>query len=148
MKITKVLFIKQTIVFIFLMVSLGFLVYSPALEAQTLWEQQEGMTQVGNSYGTAAENPRDFRNVVVSLVGYLLTFIALICTVLIVYGGYIWMTSLSYPDRVDRAKKIIRNAVIGLVVIIVAYTITKYVIVCGSDLLRGETVWTCDLWGY
>lgn len=40
------------------------------------------------------------------------------CVLFIVFGGYYYMTSAGNPERLERAKKTIRNAFIGLAVVI------------------------------
>lgn len=45
---------------------------------------------------------------------------AILCVLFIVFGGYHYITSAGNPQRLDRAKKILRNSIIGFVVVIVA----------------------------
>ena len=42
----------------------------------------------------------------------------------ITYGGFIYMTSRGQPDKLDSAKRIIKNALIGLVIVIGAAALT------------------------
>src|SRR3989344_1595220 len=47
---------------------------------------------------------------------------------MIIYGGYTWMTAAGNPDNVDKGKRILVNAVIGLVVILISYAVVTFVI--------------------
>lgn len=47
------------------------------------------------------------------------------CTFFIVQGGYLYMTSAGKPDALDHAKRVMRNAVIGLVIVFAATAITS-----------------------
>ena len=47
------------------------------------------------------------------------------CTFFIVHGGYLYMTSVGRPDTLEHSKRIMRNAVIGLVIILGAATLTS-----------------------
>jgi len=46
---------------------------------------------------------------------------------LIIYGGYIWMLAKGNQQEVDKALKIIQNAVIGLIIISVAYGLVNLI---------------------
>jgi hypothetical protein len=43
---------------------------------------------------------------------------AVACLFFIIFGGYYYMTSAGNPDKLERAKKTLRNAIIGFVVIL------------------------------
>lgn len=43
----------------------------------------------------------------------------------IVHAGYLYMTSSGKPEQLDQAKRIMKNAVLGLVIVIAAVTITS-----------------------
>jgi len=45
-----------------------------------------------------------------------------------VYAGYLWMTARGESDQVDKAKKIIVQSIIGLVITVGAYSITAFVV--------------------
>lgn len=50
------------------------------------------------------------------------------CVIVIIIAGYIYVTSVGNPTSVSKAKNAILYAVIGLVVIILAFVITRFVI--------------------
>ena len=54
-----------------------------------------------------------------------LTFVGVIFLVLAIYGGYTWMIARGNEQEVEKAKNIIIYAVIGLVVVLSAYAITR-----------------------
>ena len=47
---------------------------------------------------------------------------------LIVYGGFLWMTAAGNDDAVSKAKKIMIAGVIGLVIVLSAFAIASYVV--------------------
>lgn len=57
----------------------------------------------------------------------ILGILSLVAVVLVIYGGVLWMTAGGEEDKVDRAKKIIRNAFIGLLLLVSAVGITNYI---------------------
>lgn len=43
----------------------------------------------------------------------------------LINGGYLYMTSSGKPDRLEYAKRVVRNAILGLLIILTAVTITS-----------------------
>ena len=65
----------------------------------------------------------------------LISLLGIIFVVLMVYAGFLWMTARGEKDQVTKAKDIIRNSIIGLIIIMTAYAITGFVvsrIVCAT----------------
>lgn len=48
---------------------------------------------------------------------------AILCVLFIVFGGYYYMTSAGNPEKLERAKKTLRNAFIGFVIVLGAGTL-------------------------
>jgi len=61
------------------------------------------------------------------MIGLVLSFIGVLFLILIIYGGISWMTAGGNEQNVEKAKTIIINAVIGLLIVIFAYTITSFI---------------------
>ncbi|OGY44698.1 MAG: hypothetical protein A3J62_01135 [Candidatus Buchananbacteria bacterium RIFCSPHIGHO2_02_FULL_38_8] len=47
---------------------------------------------------------------------------------LMVYGGYKWMIAQGRDEEITKAKSIIRSAIIGLGIVLIAYAITYFVV--------------------
>lgn len=71
---------------------------------------------------TAASNA--MRSYVMPVVMTLCTLASLACVFFLVNGGIQYMTSTGKPEKLEHAKKIIKNALIGLVLVIAAATLT------------------------
>lgn len=52
----------------------------------------------------------------------------IICVIIIITAGYFYVTSAGNASTVKRAKDALVGAVVGLVVIILAFTITQFII--------------------
>jgi len=52
----------------------------------------------------------------------------ILCVIVIVTAGFIYTTSNATPQRITRAKDAIVYALVGLVVILMAFTITNFVV--------------------
>ena len=61
-------------------------------------------------------------------VGALISLLGMVFVVLLVYGGFTWMTAQGSEEKIKKAKGIISSAVIGLVVVFASYAIAQAVI--------------------
>lgn len=64
---------------------------------------------------------------IVVILSFILGLLGTIFLLLIVYGGFLWMTARGNEEHIKKAQAILRDAVIGLLVIFAAYVITWYV---------------------
>jgi len=63
-----------------------------------------------------------------SFIGIFLSFLGVIFLILMIYGGYNWMTAAGDEKKIDKAKDTIRAAIIGLIIIVAAYAISIFVV--------------------
>ncbi|MBN1326016.1 hypothetical protein JW977_03510 [Candidatus Falkowbacteria bacterium] len=75
-------------------------------------------------YGGSYTSPQQIAAV---LIRTALTILGIAAVILIIYGGFIYMTAQGKEDAVKKGKNIIYYAIIGLVIIISAYAITNFV---------------------
>ena len=71
--------------------------------------------------------------VISKVVIILLSFLGIFATVILLLGGFKWMTSQGNKDKVDEAKNLIKNGIIGLVIIFSAYAISAFVMRSAED---------------
>jgi len=69
----------------------------------------------------------DVRTVAVNLINVLLGVLGIIFLLLVLYGGFLWMTAGGNDEAAQKGRKIIGNGIIGLIVIFVAFAITTFV---------------------
>lgn len=62
------------------------------------------------------------------VVGYLLAFVGVIFFGYMLYGGFLWMTAGGNEEGVKSAQGIIKNSLIGLLIIFLAYIIVRFVL--------------------
>lgn len=85
--------------------------------------------------GLPTANESDPRAMAVSIVKFLMTFLGIIAVVIILYGGFLWLTASGNEDRVGKAKKTIIAGVIGLIVVLAAYAIVQFVISTATNMI-------------
>ncbi len=56
--------------------------------------------------------------------------------VLLLYGGYKWMMARGNPEEAKKAKEILTDALIGLIIVLAAYAVSVWVV----DLVGKATV--------
>lgn len=62
------------------------------------------------------------------IINVLLGFLGVIAVVLILIGGFKWMTAAGNEEKVGEAKKLLGAGVVGLVIILAAFAIAAFVI--------------------
>ena len=77
----------------------------------------------GGAFGTA-----DLRDTIVSLVNVLLGFLGIIAVIIILWGGFKWMTAGGNEEKVGEARSLIIAGIIGLAIIIASFAISRFVI--------------------
>jgi TRAP-type C4-dicarboxylate transport system permease small subunit len=69
----------------------------------------------------------DLKDTVLNVIRLVLGLMTLVAVVLIIYGGFTWLTAAGNEENVEKAKKIISAAVIGLIIILLAWAIVIFV---------------------
>ncbi len=102
---------------------------------------QEALNQLNAAAGSSGANIvgagyRDPRITVAIIIRSALALIGIVFVVLILYAGFLWMTAGGEEEKTGKAKKLITNGVVGLVIVLSAYAITGFVI---SNLVGATT---------
>ncbi|MFA4872563.1 MAG: hypothetical protein WC659_01355 [Patescibacteria group bacterium] len=106
----------------------------PSIAAPVAGEIQGNLFNAGNASGLGT---KDLAITVGGIIQAMLTIIGVIFLALIVYAGFKWMLARGRTEEVESAQKIIESSIIGLIVIILAYAISKFVF---SIILAGAGV--------
>lgn len=85
----------------------------------------------------------DIRVTIANIVRVVLGFLGIIAVCLVLYGGFLWMTATGNEDQISKAKKVMINAGIGLLIIMSSFAITQYVLselqqATGSSIGSGD----------
>lgn len=76
----------------------------------------------------------DLKTTVINIIQWVLGLLGLIAVVMILIGGFQWMTAGGNEEKVAGAKKIISAAVIGLIVVLLAWAIVIFVVNTTSNV--------------
>lgn len=107
---------------------------TPAQAGSDLINSQPILQQVGsNTYGAAQ---KDIKVIAIEIIQVALVFLGLACVILIMFAGFKWLTAAGNEKAVEDAKGTLKNAAIGLLIILAAWGITLYVsriIICTTN---------------
>lgn len=79
---------------------------------------------VGGSLGLGSA---DLKQTVMNIVKWALGLLGLVAVIVMLYGGFLWLTARGKEDQIDKAKRTIINGVIGLVIILIAWAIVLFI---------------------
>ncbi len=119
---------------LFLAVFFVFLFQHFPVEAQTISTNEAGVDMVEQPLGLPST---DIRIIIARVIRAALGLLGIILLVIIIYAGYLWMTAGGNDEQIGKAKSIIRNAVIGLVIVLSSYAITQFIISKLLDAIGG-----------
>lgn len=88
---------------------------------------ETGINKTASTAGLATGSV-DIAERVGQIIGIALSLVGVVFLVLMVYGGYVWMTARGDDTKIKTAKETITSAVIGLIIVLAAYAITNFVL--------------------
>jgi magnesium-transporting ATPase (P-type) len=107
---------------------LGLLVFfmPVARAASDTWQGQIGMNEIGAQYGETQSSPSNLTEIIIRIIEFALTFLGVIFLALIVVSGYQWMTAGGNEEQVKKAQSRMKNAVIGLVIVLISWAVVLF----------------------
>ncbi len=94
-------------------------------------DSQFGLAKYGSSgsgSSTLGLGEESLDSAIVGLINVALGFLGLIAVIIILIGGFKWMTAGGNEDKVGEARKTIFAGIIGLAIILFAWGITTFVV--------------------
>lgn len=93
----------------------------------------------GSSGGTGASNMTALKSgtlggnknpqeIAAGILNVVMGFLGLIAVVIILLGGFKWMTAAGAEDKIDEAKKLLSAGVIGLIIVLSSWAIATFVL--------------------
>ncbi len=65
--------------------------------------------------------------VIATVIQIILGVVGVVLLIMILYGGFMWITSSGNEQKIAKAKAIFGGALIGLVIILTAYVVTSFI---------------------
>jgi len=92
-----------------------------------LSELKNNLNTFGGKTGLGNESS-DLKLTIANIVNTILGFLGIIAVIMIIAAGYQWTTAGGNEDAVTKSKERIKNAVIGLVVTLLAFVIVNFAV--------------------
>ena len=82
-------------------------------------------TNLNGRLGTTNTDPKDL---ITEFINYALTFLGLIAVIIILIGGFKWMTSGGNEEKTTAARKLLVAGVVGLVIVLISWGLASWLI--------------------
>lgn len=99
--------------------------FEPALAAIS------GMIDTGDNPSNVSQatgGEESVRQIALDFINFFLFFLGLLATAFVIYGGFLYTTSGGEDGNVEKAKKILTYAAIGLLVVLASFSIINSIL--------------------
>ena len=114
-------------------IALFALVAMPAIALAQTAQPNLGLNEFGSQTQLGT---KQLTATIASIINVAMGLLGMVVVVLILAGGFLWMTAGGSEEKISKAKGLIFGGVIGLAIILSAYAIAQFVV---SSLLRATT---------
>lgn len=83
---------------------------------------------VPSSIAGATGGEGSFRVLILNIVNFFLLFLGLIAVIMIIYGGITYVTAAGNQESIEKAKKIIMYAIVGIIIVMISFALVSTVI--------------------
>ena len=84
-----------------------------------------GLNEINNTIQLGKQDPR----VIISkIINTGMMFLGIIAVVIVLAGGFKWMTAAGNEDKIGEAKKIMSAGVVGLVIVLASWGIAQFIL--------------------
>ena len=113
----------------FLMVALVVMLAVPFIGAHAITSNDLGIGNAQDQFGgTTLLGKKPLAATVAAIINTALSILGVVAVVIIIAGGFMWMTAAGDNEKVKKAQGLIKNGIIGLAIILSAYAIATFVI--------------------
>ncbi len=129
---------KKKIIFVCLFFILTCLPMGLAAQAQTD-STLDGLNETAGQVSAFKEQTTnvDYKNFLQTQAGQIisvvLSFVGVLFLILMIYAGITWMTAQGNEQQVTKAKSLLINAVIGIIIVFAAYALVTFI---GDELIK------------
>lgn len=127
--------LKKSLIFAFILVSA-----LTAVHFGLAQEADPAGLEYGEGTGLGNEDPRV---VAANIIRIALGFLGVIALSLILFAGWMYMTAKGEAEKIEKAKNLLKGAVIGLIIILSAFAIVSFILnklleATGADMGGGD----------
>lgn len=106
------------------------LVLMPVVAQAQLTPENTGLAgaAAGTGLNTSCSGSECLLSIIGNVINLILGFLGVVLLVMLLYAGFLWMSSGGDTKGVQAAKTMISNAVAGVIIVAVSYAITAFVL--------------------
>lgn len=108
----------------------------PAATYAQLDKAATELGKVGDAAGLASGESASLPGLIGRLIQAILGILGIVFVILIIYAGVLYMTAAGDDEKVKKAKNLMIQAVIGIVIIVAAYAISSFVMTALADATK------------
>lgn len=101
---------------------------TPVFAQGVVGDIKKGLEGAGSAYNAGGASQTNIPAIVGNLIGYSLSFIGVLLLVYLITAGFLWMTAGGEDAKVKKARDMIKNAVIGIVIVAASMAIANFVL--------------------
>ncbi|MBI95809.1 hypothetical protein CL656_01535 [bacterium] len=116
---------KASIMLCLTSILMGIFVFAPAGIASAF---NTPISEVPSAIVQQTGGEGDLKSLVLRIVNFFLLFLGFLCVLFIIYAGFLYVTSATDEGNVDTAKGIMKNALIGILIILLSYSIVNTIL--------------------
>lgn len=139
--------IKYLIALLILLASLTPVFNAQIIAADEDDEDKTGIGQLKGNLGTFgdetglgdADTDTNLRGKIANIINIVLSFLGVIAVIMIITAGYQWMMAGGNEEKVKEAKTRLKNAIIGLALVLLAFIIINYAVGALSSAIQNES---------
>lgn len=117
---------KEKVVYVLIILILFLALSGFLVERTAVFAQLDALSQTADVAGLGSETQPTA--IVGRIIGIVLGLMGIILVVLMLAGGVMWMTSGGSAEQVTKAKKLMTSALIGLIIVVFSYSISRFVV--------------------
>ena len=125
--------LNEKLIYLFVV---GIVLNPLVVSAEEAYKGIGGSTKSLEAVGKVAGGPKDLPTTVGNLINVLLGTLGIIFVILVIYAGILYMTASGDDTKVKKAKTLLTQAVIGMIILVSAYAIASFVL----SQIQGATI--------
>jgi len=89
--------------------------------------QDSGLAETAQGTGHSEVGDMTVPEMIGIVVSAILGLLGVVFLLLTIYAGILWMTAAGNEQQVAKAKKMLTNSIVGLLIVVGAYAITAFI---------------------
>ncbi|MBP9686914.1 MAG: hypothetical protein KBD66_03915 [Candidatus Doudnabacteria bacterium] len=108
----------------------------PSLDAQAGGSVAEGLKSIANQFTSKGEiaQSETVGQLIVGVINVLLSLLFALVVLMVIYGGFLYVTAAGADDKAKKGRKVVTQALIGMAIVILAYVLVSTI----SNALDGN----------